>query len=220
MNNPQKRLRFLITAGPTVEPIDPVRFLSNRSSGKMGFALANQAKKLGHEVILVAGPTQLKAPKNVNLISIQTALEMHDQVLKNFVHADIIIKAAAVCDFRPQNFQAQKIKKEGIAENWQLNLVRNPDILAKLGQLKQKQQLLVGFAAESEDIKQNATKKLAAKNLDWIVANDISQSQTGFQADENEAWLIGPNEELFLPRTSKENLAKQIVQFLAKQKGF
>ncbi|HZK25811.1 MAG TPA: bifunctional phosphopantothenoylcysteine decarboxylase/phosphopantothenate--cysteine ligase CoaBC [Oscillospiraceae bacterium] len=173
--------RLLITAGPTQEALDPVRFLTNHSSGKMGYALAQAAAELGAAVTLVSGPVMLPPPYGVDLVSVTTAQEMYDAVLARFASTDVVISAAAVADYRPSTSSEQKIKKSG---ELVINLTRNPDILAALGQIK-KQQILVGFAAETENLRENALAKLERKNLELIVANDILQEGAGFAVDTN-----------------------------------
>ncbi len=181
--------KILVSAGPTVEPIDPVRYISNRSSGKMGYALARAAARRGAEVILVSGPTSLKAPVGVTFCSVKTADEMHRLVFENRGGCDIVIKAAAVSDYRPRECAGQKIKKG--AESLSLELIRNPDILACLGETKAASPcILVGFAAETENLLANAEKKLKAKNLDMIVANDVSSNDAGFETDTNRVKFI------------------------------
>jgi phosphopantothenoylcysteine decarboxylase/phosphopantothenate--cysteine ligase len=210
----------LITAGPTQEPIDPVRHISNRSSGKTGFRLAEAARQRGARVILVTGPTHLQAPAGVECIRIQTALEMRQAVLEHFDGADVVIKTAAVADFRPSQAIAQKVKKEDA--ELAIPLERNPDILAELGRRKT-HQILIGFAAESQDLLQNALKKVQSKNLDAIVANDISDPGIGFASDDNRVCLLdatGSVEEL--PTMTKVRLAEHIldrVQGLLHQKA-
>jgi phosphopantothenoylcysteine decarboxylase/phosphopantothenate--cysteine ligase len=202
-------VRVLVTAGPTREPFDPVRFITNYSSGKMGYALAVAAGRRGADVTLISGPSALTAPSGVNVIRVDTALEMHEAVLKHFETADVIIKAAAVADYRPSFRADQKIKKRGGALT--LTLERNPDILAELGKIKG-ERILVGFAMESEDLVENAKTKLRKKNLDLIVANDVKQSGAGFQADTNIVKILdraGGMEEL--PLMDKIEAADRIL---------
>ncbi len=176
--------RILVSAGPTMEPIDPVRYITNRSSGKMGYALARAAARRGAEVVLVSGPTTLKAPTGVTFCPVRTAEEMRRLVFENRDGCDIVIKAAAVSDYRPREYAGQKIKKG--AESLSLELIKTPDILACLGETKATSPcILVGFAAETEDLFANAEKKLKAKNLDMIVANDVSRNDAGFETDTN-----------------------------------
>ena len=177
-------LKILVTAGPTVEPIDPVRYITNRSSGKMGYALARAARRRGASVTLVSGPTRLKPPYGVEICGVKTAEDMKQAVFENRPKCNIIIKAAAVSDYRPRDSAAHKIKKE--EDSLSLEMVKNPDILAELGAVRKESNcLLVGFAAETEDLMANAKKKLRAKNLDMIVANDVSREDSGFETDTN-----------------------------------
>ncbi|MBW1706734.1 MAG: bifunctional phosphopantothenoylcysteine decarboxylase/phosphopantothenate--cysteine ligase CoaBC [Deltaproteobacteria bacterium] len=181
--------KVLVTAGPTVEPIDPVRYISNRSSGRMGFALAKAARRRGASVTLVSGPVSLMPPYGVTFIPVKTAEEMRNTVLENRPGCDIIIKAAAVSDYRPKESAQQKIKKG--PDSLSLDLVKNPDILSELGDTKKKFPcVLVGFAAETEDLLANAEAKLKAKNLDMIVANDVSRDDAGFETDTNIVKMI------------------------------
>jgi phosphopantothenoylcysteine decarboxylase/phosphopantothenate--cysteine ligase len=200
---------LLVTAGPTEEPIDPVRFLSNRSSGKMGFALARAARLRGAQVILVSGPSALPAPPRVKFIPVRTAAEMREAVLENLAQASVLAMAAAVSDYRPRGTSPEKIKKS--KSELTLPLELNPDILCEAGQRKGKR-LLIGFAAETENLLANAGKKLAEKNLDLIVANDVSLPGAGFAVDTNIVKLIdrsGKVEEL--PLMSKEDLADRVL---------
>jgi phosphopantothenoylcysteine decarboxylase/phosphopantothenate--cysteine ligase len=200
---------LLVTAGPTEEPIDPVRFLSNRSSGKMGFALARAARLRGAQVILVSGPSVLPAPFGIKFIPVRTAVEMREAVLENLAQASVLAMAAAVSDYRPRGTSPEKIKKSGA--EWTLPLELNPDILCEAGQRKGKR-LLIGFAAETENLLANARKKLKEKNLDLIVANDVSLPGAGFAVDTNIAKLIDPSGKVEeLPLMSKEDLADRVL---------
>jgi phosphopantothenoylcysteine decarboxylase/phosphopantothenate--cysteine ligase len=182
-------LRVLVTAGATAEPIDPVRYITNRSTGKMGYSLAKAARRRGASVVLVSGPTTLSPPQGVRFCGVKTAGEMLQAVLDHRPESDIIIKAAAVSDYRPRHEAEQKIKKG--AESLSIELVKNPDILAQLGSTKEDSPcLLVGFAAETEDLLKNAKEKLRAKNLDMIVANDVSRNDAGFETDTNIVKII------------------------------
>jgi len=182
-------LNILVTAGATVEPIDPVRFITNRSTGKMGYAIARVAKRRGASVTLVSGPTALEPPFGVSFIGIKTAAEMKKAVFDNRPASNIIIKAAAVADYRPQETAKQKIKKK--KDSFTLELIKTPDILAQLGATKKESPcILVGFAAETEELLTHARGKLEAKNLDMIVANDVSRSDAGFEADTNIVKMI------------------------------
>ena len=198
-----------MTAGPTREAIDPVRYLTNHSSGKMGYAIAEQAAKRGALVTLVSGPVSLPTPPGVRRIDVQTAIEMREAVLAGFEQSDAVVKAAAVADYRPSEISEQKIKKgEG---DWQLTLVRNPDILAELGQRKQ-QQILVGFAAETNDVEQNALKKLSRKQLDMIVANDLTEAGSGFGVDTNKVTIYHADGDVQrLPVMSKKAVADALL---------
>lgn len=200
--------RILVTAGPTREPLDPARFLSNRSSGKMGYALARSAFRRGGEVTLISGPSALPCPAGVNLVKVQTAMEMYNAVLAQAKSCSVIIKAAAVADFRPEKMFEHKVKKEQI--NTQLILERNPDILFELGKRKKAGQLLVGFAAESRNLEQEGMKKLQNKNLDLIAVNNISDDSTGFEVESNQVLLIGASGVESLPYTSKLHTADLI----------
>ena len=202
-------VRLLVTAGGTREAIDPVRYIGNRSSGKMGYAIAAVAAERGAEVILVSGPVSLAAPTGVTRVSVESALEMRDAVLAAFPTVDIVIKAAAVADYRPDVVAEQKIKKQ--SSNMTVNLIKNPDILAELGSSKSGQ-FLVGFAAETQDLAKNATEKLRRKNLDMLVANDVTQAGAGFESETNIVKVFyqdGVSEEL--PQMSKLELAAVLL---------
>ena len=202
-------VRLLVTAGGTREAIDPVRYIGNRSSGKMGYAIAAVAAERGAEVILVSGPVSLAAPTGVTRVSVESALEMRDAVLAAFPTVDIVIKAAAVADYRPDVVAEQKIKKQ--SSNMTVNLIKNPDILAELGSSKSSQ-FLVGFAAETQDLAKNATEKLRRKNLDMLVANDVTQAGAGFESETNIVKVFyqdGVSEEL--PQMSKLELAAVLL---------
>ncbi len=179
--------RILVTAGPTQEPIDPVRFMSNPSSGKMGHALARVARRRGAEVLLISGPTALPDPQGVRVIRVRTAEEMLNAVMDHVEQTTIVVKAAAVSDWRPASLFEHKVKKEEMAQR--LHLEQTPDILKALGQNK-KGRILVGFAAETQDLRENACAKLTAKNLDLIVANLIGQTDSGFGSDTNQVSLF------------------------------
>ncbi|MDR3629593.1 MAG: bifunctional phosphopantothenoylcysteine decarboxylase/phosphopantothenate--cysteine ligase CoaBC [Desulfocapsaceae bacterium] len=200
--------RILITAGPTREPLDPARFISNRSSGKMGYAMARAAYRRGAEVTLISGPTALPCPEGVRRVSIQTAEEMRTAVLAHFSEATIVLKSAAVADFRPETRYADKVKKD--QAELSLGLIANPDILQELGR-KKTGQLLVGFAAESGHLLQEGKKKLQKKNLDLIAVNNINQENTGFEVDTNQITLIDRQNVIELPLASKERTADLIL---------
>lgn len=200
----------LVTAGPTREELDPVRYLTNYSSGKMGYAIARAARNHGARVILVSGPVELPPPQRVEYVPVTTARDMHAAVMARAGAVDVVVKSAAVADFRPAQRGADKLKK-GQAETTTLDLVRNPDILAELGALKIRP-LLVGFAAETADLLVNARKKLVDKGLDLMVANDVSAPDAGFGHDHNRVQLIGRDGEAeSLPCLPKVEVAEQIV---------
>ena len=202
--------RVLITAGPTREPIDPVRYLSNRSSGKMGYALAEAAKMRGADVVLVSGPTALAVPGGVEVVRVETAAQMYDAALFHAKTADVIIAAAAVSDYRPAEAAEQKMKKSGAAPV--LALTQTDDILAEIGRRKRPGQTLIGFAAETEDLLAQARLKLTSKNLDWIAANDVTAEGAGFDGDTNIVTLLGVGgQEIALPLLTKREVAERIL---------
>ena len=211
-----KGKKVLVSAGPTIAPIDPVRYLTNRSTGKMGYAIAEEARDRGAEVILVSGPTNLNPPKNVRIINIKTNEEMKNEIYDNFEWADIVIKSAAVADYKPKEYSQEKIKKgEG---DLNICLTRDNDILKSLGDIKT-HQVLVGFAAESNDVLKNAEKKLKNKNLDFIVANDITSSDTGFGSEDNKVVIISKNnEKLELEKMSKKEVASNIFDMILEKR--
>lgn len=199
---------ILITAGPTREFLDPVRYLSNPSSGKMGYELAREAYELGAEVILISGPVDLEPPAEVYVEKVITAEEMRQAVLKHYARADVVVMAAAVADFKFSQSLPDKVKKEKIGPN--LTIEKTPDILQELGASKS-QQLLVGFAAETSQVTDRAFQKMKQKNLDLMVANDVSRPETGFGSDDNEVWLLWPDgRSKKIPRMSKRKISQQI----------
>ena len=208
-SNELKGKNVLVTAGPTQESIDPVRFISNRSTGKMGYALAYEAALMGAKVTLITGPTKLEIPYGMHeVIYIKSAAEMYEAVIDRFDNIDIVIKAAAVADYKPKYVSDSKIKKSD--SDLSLELDRNKDILFELGKRKTNQ-ILVGFAAETNDLLENAKKKLTKKNLDFIVANDLKQEGAGFATDTNIAKLIFSNGKIEeLPIMTKKELSKRI----------
>jgi len=204
----------LITAGPTQEPLDPVRYISNRSSGKMGYALANAAAQRGAQVVLVSGPVQLPEPHGVRVLHVRTAREMHDAVMEHLPEAGIIVKAAAVADYHLSQVPRNKMKKT--AMRMSLDLDPTPDILAELGQ-KKGDRLLIGFAAETENLVESARQKLASKNCDMVVANLVNQEATGFESDENEVVLVlSTGETIPLSRAPKREIADRIFDQVLK----
>ncbi len=208
--------RILVTAGPTREPIDPVRYISNRSSGKMGYAIAEAAQKRGAAVTLVSGPTSLPVPEGVTLARITTAAEMFDAVMQHAPENEIVIKAAAVADFAPEKSAAKKIKKEDRGE-LKLALKKTPDILASLASVKPRP-FIVAFAAETDHVEKNAREKLKRKQADLIVANDVSDASIGFDSDENEVLVIGRSGKAKkLEKAAKSMIANRILDLVLKQ---
>ena len=208
-----KGKKIIVTAAGTIEPLDPVRYLGNRSTGKMGYAIAAEAAKQGAEVLLVSGPSNLLDPAGVRTVRIQTALEMQAAVQEAYAAADAVIMSAAVADYRPKTVAKDKIKKSD--DELVLHLERNPDILYGLGQHKARQ-ILVGFAAETCNVEEYAKKKLAKKNLDFIVANDVSASDAGFAVDNNRVQLYFRDGRIEkYPLMAKSALAKVILEKLA-----
>ena len=208
-------MKFLITAGPTRERIDPVRFLTNHSSGKMGYALADAAFKAGHEVVLISGVVTIPVVENVKMVYIESASEMFEAVLEEYEKVDVIIMSAAVSDFTPTEYYQHKLKKND-KDNLILKFKRTVDILAYLGKHRHKNQKLIGFAAESENVIGNAKIKLQKKNLDWVIANNIGISGLGFQSDNNAVTMISRNGCIVeLSPQSKSELGKKIIQIVA-----
>jgi phosphopantothenoylcysteine decarboxylase/phosphopantothenate--cysteine ligase len=208
--------RILVTAGPSRESLDPVRFLSNRSSGRMGYAVARAARRRGAEVTLVSGPTSLPAPPGVSVLQVTTAREMQRAVVSAFEKATVVVMTAAVADYRPERTAAQKVAKDAVVGP--LRLVRNPDILQELGRRKGSR-LLVGFAAETHDVRSRATRKLRDKRLDLIVANDVTAPDAGFDVETNRVALLdarGGVEEL--PLLSKDEVAERLCDWIASQR--
>jgi phosphopantothenoylcysteine decarboxylase/phosphopantothenate--cysteine ligase len=205
---------FLVTAGPTQEPLDPVRYLSNRSSGKMGYAIAEAALRRGAKVILISGPVAIAPPTGCHLFPVTTAQEMYDAVFAHLEPATVIVKCAAVADYRPARQSAQKIKKTTSPVS--LELERTPDILAELGQTRG-HRLLIGFAAETENLRDYATQKLASKNCDMVVANLVGQPDSGFESDSNEVLLaLKSGEFIPIPKASKREVAEKILDEVVK----
>ena len=202
-------LHVLVTAGPTVERIDPVRYITNRSTGKMGYALAEAARDRGAKVTLISGPTNLTAPQGVELVRIESSAQLCAAVLEHGEKADVVVQAAAPADFRPKKVSDRKIKKTG--ENMSLELEATTDIAAELGRRKQLGQILVAFAAETNDVMDNARGKLAKKNADLIVANDVSRSDAGFGVDTNVITLITAEDVQALEKMSKRAAADAIL---------
>jgi len=203
-------VNILVTAGPTREPLDPVRFLTNRSSGKMGYELAAAFARAGHSVLLVSGPTALNVPDRVDFLPVETAAEMQGAVSNHLGRSDIAVFAAAVADYTPAAVAPEKLKKS--AATLTLELVRTPDILGSARTPFGFTGTLVGFAAETENLVSNARDKLTRKRCDLVIANDVSKPGVGFDADHNEVVLVYPDHVEELPRATKHDLAHQLVQ--------
>jgi len=204
-----KEKTFLVTAGPTREPLDKVRFITSFSSGKMGYALAEEGASRGANIILVSGPSSLNPPREVEFYSVESALEMHKKVMEKLAQVDGVIMAAAVSDYRPAKKEAGKIKKSS-GERFVIELVQNPDILRELGE-KKRNKILVGFCAEVKDLEREAKRKLEAKNLDLVVANDLTLEGAGFGVDTNIVTLIDKKGEVeHLSKRSKREVAKRV----------
>lgn len=204
----------LISAGPTQEAMDPVRFISNHSSGKQGYAIAKVAKAMGANVILVSGPVQLEKIEGIQTIDVTSALDMFEAIKQNADKADYIIMAAAVSDYRPENIAEHKIKKSD--DTIEMTFVKNPDILAYLGQHKTKKQIICGFAMETQDLDKNAKEKLEKKNCDMLIANNLFVSGAGFQTDTNIVSLLTKDSIEHLPKLSKEELGQKILETMMK----
>jgi phosphopantothenoylcysteine decarboxylase/phosphopantothenate--cysteine ligase len=207
-------VRFLITAGHTREPIDPVRYISNRSSGKMGYAIAEAALTAGHEVALISGPVSLEVPRAAKLISVSTSDEMFEAVHRYADQCDICVLCAAVADYKPANVSSTKIKKRDA--KFSLELIPTRDILASLGHKQDRQFVLVGFAAETDHVEQNAAKKLREKNCDIIVANDVGRADSGMESDANEVIVLfrnGEKKEIY--RAQKKIIARELVKIFS-----
>ena len=207
---------IVITAGPTREPIDPVRFLSNHSSGRMGYALAAAAARRGARVTLISGPVQLSAPAGVNRVEVESAQAMWEAAQAAAPGADLFIGAAAVADYRVEAPADRKHKKDSQQGQWQLTLVENPDIIQGVAALTERPRQVVGFAAETNDVEQYARSKLKRKNLDWIVANDVSRSDIGFNSDDNEVTVFGRDQQRYdMGRQPKSVLADALLDLFA-----
>jgi len=204
-------VRFLITAGPTREPIDPIRYISNRSSGKMGYAIAEAALAAGHDVTLISGPVNLEPTRGAHFVSVSTSDEMFEATHRHADKCDICVLCAAVADYKPAKVSPAKIKKD--RGQFSLELILTRDILASLGRKQDRQFLLVGFAAETGDVEENAQKKLRAKNCDIIVANDVSSTNSGMESDDNEVTIFfrtGEKERIL--RAQKKIIARELVK--------
>ena len=208
----------VITAGPTVEAIDPVRYLSNHSSGKMGYALARACADAGARVTLITGPVTLTPPNRVERVPVTSAIEMHDAAMRCAPNADIFIGAAAVADYRPESSAPEKLKKTA-GENRVISLVQNPDIVAAVAALAQRPALVIGFAAETTELIAHAREKRHRKGLDYIVANDVSDPEITFGSDQNAVHLISEHEAHYLPLATKQVIAERIISLVAHHLG-
>lgn len=207
-SSPLVNKTIMITAGPTQEAIDPVRYITNHSSGKMGYALAERASQLGAKVILISGPSVLSCSANIIRIDVKTAQEMREAVMNSIHEVDLFVGAAAVGDYRVENISANKIKKQ---ESLTLTLIKNSDILAEVASLEKKP-FVIGFAAETNNVLEYARQKLVQKKIDMIIANAVNQPNQGFYADNNCGWLLTSTETIELPLMSKKAMANEILQ--------
>ncbi|OEE76403.1 bifunctional phosphopantothenoylcysteine decarboxylase/phosphopantothenate--cysteine ligase CoaBC [Vibrio genomosp. F6] len=203
---------ILITAGPTCEAIDPVRYITNHSSGKMGYAIAQSAAEQGAKVTLISGPVSLSTPTNVDRINVSSAQQMHDAALKHATSHDVFISCAAVADYRPVQVADQKLKKTDDVDSMTIHMVKNPDIVAAVAHLKENRPFTVGFAAETQDVETYARSKLSRKNLDMICANDVSLPGQGFNSNDNALHLFWQGGEKALPLASKLELGQEIIK--------
>lgn len=209
--------RVLLTAGPTREALDPVRYITNHSSGKMGFAIAEAAADLGAEVTLISGPVSLSTPRQVSRIDVESALEMHQHVMEHAASCDIFIGCAAVADYRPERIAEHKIKKTDQNSTLSITMVKNPDIVASVAALTEQRPFTVGFAAETQEVEKYARSKLANKNLDMICANDVSIEGQGFNSNNNSLTVYWHDGAQALPLTSKRELARALMLLINEQ---
>lgn len=208
-------MRFLVTAGPTQEPIDPVRYITNRSSGRMGYAVAEAAAEAGHTVTLISGRVHLTPPPTVNVVPVVTSEDMYRAVSERLDDIDVLVMSAAVADYRPATYSRRKMKKQD--ERFSLEFVPTRDILRSLP--TDRKFFVVGFAAETNDVETNAKKKLNEKNLDMIVANDVSRSDIGMETAENEVIIFFRDRETkTIARTSKKNIARELIKIISNTK--
>ncbi|ROV59064.1 bifunctional phosphopantothenoylcysteine decarboxylase/phosphopantothenate--cysteine ligase CoaBC [Vibrio ponticus] len=214
-DKPLEGKSILISAGPTREAIDPVRYISNHSSGKMGFALAEAAQLLGAEVKLVAGPVSLPTPQGCERIDVESANDMHQAVMSNASQSDIFIACAAVADYRPETVADNKLKKTDDSDSMTVTMVKNPDIVASVAAMTDNRPFTVGFAAETQNVKQYALSKLTRKNLDMICANDVSVQGQGFNSNDNAITVYWQDGEQSLTLASKQQIAQQILLIIA-----
>ncbi len=202
-------MRILITAGPTREPIDPVRFLSNRSTGKMGYAIATAAELRDHEVLLISGPVNVPSPRGCHIVSVETASQMYDEVMEHSEGCDAVVMVAAVADYTPIETSPQKLKKSGDKD---IKLKRTKDILGSMRQIFGFDGVLVGFAADTEELRENALSKMKRKGCDFIVANDVSRKDIGFESDHNEVTIFqSDGSKDHIKKCSKQEIAGKIL---------
>ncbi|WP_283678210.1 bifunctional phosphopantothenoylcysteine decarboxylase/phosphopantothenate--cysteine ligase CoaBC [Lentilactobacillus sp. Marseille-Q4993] len=207
--------KIIVSAGGTREPIDPVRYITNHSSGKMGFAVAKAAADAGAEVTIVAANTSLPTPAGVKIVPVSTAVELADEITSRFPNADGLVMAAAVADFRPKNVADHKIKKQADQDTMTIELEKNPDIVKQIAANKRSDQFVVGFAAETNDLVENAQKKIASKKLDLIVANDVSGKGVGFNSDNNQVtFIFADGHQQKTPVESKQTIANELVKII------
>ncbi len=214
---PLEGKRVLLTAGPTREALDPVRYVTNHSSGKMGFAIAEAAAKMGAQVTLVSGPVNLATPALVKRINVESAVDMHNAVMKAASQHDVFIACAAVADYRPEDVSDQKIKKTSDNDTLTITMVKNPDIVASVAAMQENRPFTVGFAAETQNVEQYARGKLTNKKLDMICANDVSVAGQGFNSDDNALTVYWPAGEQSLPLASKTELARSLMLLINEQ---
>ncbi|EGU33665.1 bifunctional phosphopantothenoylcysteine decarboxylase/phosphopantothenate synthase [Vibrio sp. N418] len=214
-DKPLKGKSILITAGPTREAIDPVRYISNHSSGKMGFALADMAQKLGADVTLISGPVALATPQGCQRVNVESALDMHQAVMNHAQQSDVFISCAAVADYRPETVADNKLKKTADNDAMTVKMIKNPDIVASVAAMTENRPFTVGFAAETQNVKQYALSKLERKNLDMICANDVSLAGQGFNSNDNAITVYWKEGEQSLTLASKQQIAQQILQMIA-----
>jgi phosphopantothenoylcysteine decarboxylase/phosphopantothenate--cysteine ligase len=209
--------RVLVTAGPTREPVDPVRYVGNRSSGRMGYALAQAAWRRGAQVTLVSGPSKLPWPEGVDVVAVETAVEMHDAVRELVGAADVSVFAAAVADFRPEGAGEAKLKRSEVGDRLTLTLVSNPDVAGDTRSLRREGAVAVGFALETHDLVENARKKLSSKGFDLLVANDATAEGSGFDVDTNRVSILSADGSVeALPLQSKDEVAEEVLDRVAR----
>jgi phosphopantothenoylcysteine decarboxylase/phosphopantothenate--cysteine ligase len=217
-NLPLKGKKIIITAGPTQEPIDPVRFITNKSSGKMGYALAEKAQQLGGDVVLISGPVNIPSPNGCQLVKVETADEMLDAVKKHLPNSEIFIGCAAVADYKAKTFSSTKIKKEE-SESITIEFVKNPDILKHVSLSEHRPSIVIGFAAETNNCNENALSKLKKKGVDYIILNDVSRSDIGFNSNYNSVTVFSVNNDIIhFEKSNKNQIASDIFELCLKNR--